>query len=198
MIESRDRTIQQRHTLSKTWLSGDVNAWWNRNIKTPNRNTWSKHVIETRDRTTWPKHVIETRDRKTWSKRVIETNVLGYRTGSVVCIHQNLITNYIFKRPIIYSRGRLYIQEADYIFLMALSHWSIHTLKSKLLLKKIKVKTSGLVNAKHLITYSWSWRHSDSTVFNRNCECRVEMEKIKENREMIGEWELYLKEKNFI
>ena len=26
------------------------------------------------------------------------------------------------------------------------------------------MKTSGLVNAKHLITYSWSWRHSDSTV----------------------------------
>ena len=55
-------------------------------------------------------------------------------------IRQNLITNYIFTRPIINSRGRLYIQEADYIFLMALSHWSIQ----QIFVQTIKVKTSRL------------------------------------------------------
>ena len=51
--------------------------------------------------------------------------------------------DYKFKRPIIYSRGRLYIQEADYIFLMALSHWSIQQIEIKIIIQKIKVKTSG-------------------------------------------------------
>ena len=69
-------------------------------------------------------------------------------------IRQNLNTNYICKRPIIYARGRLYIQEADYIFLMALSHWSIQQIEIKIIIQKIKVKTSGQVNAEHLITYS--------------------------------------------
>ena len=46
------------------------------------------------------------------------------------------------------------MQEADYIFLMALSHWSIQQIEIKIIIQKIKVKTSGLVNAKHLITYS--------------------------------------------
>ena len=50
---------------------------------------------------------------------------------------------------------------------MALSHWSIHKFELKIIIiQKITVKTSGLVNAKHLITYSWSWRHSDSTVLH--------------------------------
>ena len=70
----------------------------------------------------------------------------------IIC--QNLITNYIFTRPIINSRGRLYIQEADYIFLMALSDWSIQRIETIIIIQKIKVKTSGYANAKHLITYS--------------------------------------------
>ena len=36
----------------------------------------------------------------------------------------------------------------------------------KIIIQQIEVKTSGLVNAKHLITYSWSWRHSNSTVLS--------------------------------
>ena len=84
-----------------------------------------------------------------------------------IWIRQNLITNYIFKGPIIYSRGRLYILNG----VLSLVNSQIEI---KIIIQKIKVKTSGLVmvNAKHLITYSWSWRHSDSTVwmFVRFCE----------------------------
>ena len=67
---------------------------------------------------------------------------------------------------IIYSRGRLYIQGADYIFKGPIIYSLIgqFTNWNQIIIQKIKVKTSGLVNAKHLITYSWSWRHSDSTV----------------------------------
>ena len=57
-------------------------------------------------------------------------------------MRQNLITNYIFTRPIINARGQLYIQEADYIFLMALSHWSIQQIEIKIIIQKIEVKTS--------------------------------------------------------
>ena len=66
---------------------------------------------------------------------------------------------YIFKGPIIYSRGLLYILNGA----LSLVNSQIEL---KIIIQKIKVKTSGLVNAKHLITYSWSWRHSDSTVFD--------------------------------
>ena len=48
---------------------------------------------------------------------------------------------------------------------MALSDWSIQRIETIIIIQKIKVKTSGCANAKHLITYSWSWRHSDSAVF---------------------------------
>ena len=51
--------------------------------------------------------------------------------------------DYKFKRPIIYSRGRLYIQEADYTFLMALPDWPIQRIENKIIIQKIKVKTSG-------------------------------------------------------
>ena len=57
-------------------------------------------------------------------------------------------------RLIINSRGQLYILEADYIFLMALSDWSIWRIEIKIIFQKTKVKTSVQVNAKHLITYS--------------------------------------------
>ena len=62
-------------------------------------------------------------------------------------IRQNLITNYIFKGPIIYSRGLLYILNGA----LSLVNSQIEI---KIIIQKIKVKTSGLVNAKHLITYS--------------------------------------------
>ena len=55
--------------------------------------------------------------------------------------------DYIFKGPIIYSRGRLYILNG------ALSLVNSR-IEIKIIIQKIKVKTSGLVNAKHLITYS--------------------------------------------
>ena len=35
---------------------------------------------------------------------------------------------------------------------MALSYWSIQQIKIKVIIQKIKVKTSGQVNVKHLIT----------------------------------------------
>ena len=55
--------------------------------------------------------------------------------------------DYIFKGPIIYSRGRLYILNGA----LSLVNSQIEI---KIIIQKIKVKTSGLVNAKHLITYS--------------------------------------------
>ena len=54
---------------------------------------------------------------------------------------------YIFKGPIIYSRGLLYILNGA----LSLVNSQIEI---KIIIQKIKVKTSGLVNAKHLITYS--------------------------------------------
>ena len=44
---------------------------------------------------------------------------------------------------IIYSWGRLYIHEADYIFLMVLYDWSIWRTEIKIIIRKIKVKTSS-------------------------------------------------------
>ena len=59
-------------------------------------------------------------------------------------ICQNLIANYIFTRPNINSRDRLYIQEANYIFLMVISDWSIQRIKIKIIIQKIEVKTFRL------------------------------------------------------
>ena len=55
--------------------------------------------------------------------------------------------DYIFKGPIIYSRGRLYILNGALSLINS-------QIEIKIIIQKIKVKTSGLVNAKHLITYS--------------------------------------------
>ena len=44
--------------------------------------------------------------------------------------------DYKCKRPIIYSK-------ADYIFLMALSHWLIQQIEIKIIIQKIEVKTSS-------------------------------------------------------
>ena len=58
------------------------------------------------------------------------------------CCEEDLKKNLITKL-IIYSRGRLYIQKADYIFLMTLSHWSIQQIEIKIIIQMNKVKTSG-------------------------------------------------------
>ena len=55
--------------------------------------------------------------------------------------------DYIFKGPIIYARGRLYILNGAFSLVNS-------QIETKITIQKIKVKTSGLVNAKHLITYS--------------------------------------------